>query len=940
MLSAPTKKKFKLTALLIIAALVSPSVTRAASGGPQICAPSASCTIGEFLYNDSYAPINDATCKLTTHAPNGDLYQDQLVMTPAAQSDGWYSYTFTSPATTGLYRSQVCCDSGTDHLCLDKSFEIKATSTGASSDDIATAVWGYSGRTLSSFGTLVADMWATSTRTLSSFGNLAADVWGNSTRSLTTEEISSTKKLATQSDISGINTQTNITTINNNVTDLKKTMTQTRDLVEKLVNKPIIENVLEDDGQDLTKKLDTTKTIAGQLYINTQYVSSKAYLLSTKWRKFSESEIQGYLDEMLTLVGDSENSTTNISGQIGYLANYWDFGVLTNLMSEKKAVRENLASISRSVDLYGKDELPENDLKDLLTSLGNIESLVGTTSDSSSNPTLYGKIKETQELASIFDKKDDEINRVLASWNKKTVDEKLTLIDSLRKSIASVNILPKIDQVLSLQFLGKPTDKELKNKVLAIQGVLATNRLYLSKTASKAFANTWLEEGSIVFKTIITNPSTIVKQTVPLKYYLPPEVKEEDIIEKDSGLKVAYDSEKNQYFVGGEFTLAAGETRTVQVRVNDIWKVSDEQIASLKKQVADLSRPLEKTSFFAQGVTLSSDIEVSLSKIVSLQEYAVTPEAKIRAYREAMLELDGVNNKISKLQDLATQASSAGNFLGFVGGSQTLAVWGMIIVIVAGFIWLSLSMKVIRGKRRKESNHRSTGGLLKPINYQKKVSNMILPFTFVVIVSIVATALVTRIFITRGQKQAGGSQVQAEQTKTGAENQNSGDIKVAETEESDSQLGKGGEDIVRVSVPEGAKVNVRKDPSVTSAVVVSLTKTTEVIRLSVLGDWVDVRIRATDGVSEDKEGWVKKDAVIDPLVTATSSDQVDTVSVKISDTPTGFLRVRVEPMGEEIGQVNPGETYKMLSQKNGWYEIQMTDGKSGWVSSQYASILE
>jgi len=56
------------------------------------------------------------------------------------------------------------------------------------------------------------------------------------------------------------------------------------------------------------------------------------------------------------------------------------------------------------------------------------------------------------------------------------------------------------------------------------------------------------------------------------------------------------------------------------------------------------------------------------------------------------------------------------------------------------------------------------------------------------------------------------------------------------------------------------------------------------------------------------------------------------------DTPTGFLRVRDgNSIGSlEIGRVNPGETYEILNEKNGWYEIQFDDEKKGWISSQYA----
>ena len=55
------------------------------------------------------------------------------------------------------------------------------------------------------------------------------------------------------------------------------------------------------------------------------------------------------------------------------------------------------------------------------------------------------------------------------------------------------------------------------------------------------------------------------------------------------------------------------------VKVEDIWVISDSDIESLRKQADELSKPLERTSYFAQGVTLKSDINVSLDKILSMK---------------------------------------------------------------------------------------------------------------------------------------------------------------------------------------------------------------------------------------------------------------------------------------------------------------------------------
>lgn len=60
--------------------------------------------------------------------------------------------------------------------------------------------------------------------------------------------------------------------------------------------------------------------------------------------------------------------------------------------------------------------------------------------------------------------------------------------------------------------------------------------------------------------------------------------------------------------------------------------------------------------------------------------------------------------------------------------------------------------------------------------------------------------------------------------------------------------------------------------------------------------------------------------------------------VTILSTPNGFLRVRsgAGTSFSEVGRVKPDETYDILSEKSGWYEIQIDSSTTGWVTSQFA----
>lgn len=74
------------------------------------------------------------------------------------------------------------------------------------------------------------------------------------------------------------------------------------------------------------------------------------------------------------------------------------------------------------------------------------------------------------------------------------------------------------------------------------------------------------------------------------------------------------------------------------------------------------------------------------------------------------------------------------------------------------------------------------------------------------------------------------------------------------------------------------------------------------------------------------------------VATAAASIKEPEITVRILDTPTGWLRVRDEPTlaGSESARVNPGQQFELLEEQTGWYKIKIDSIKQGWISSQYA----
>jgi len=62
----------------------------------------------------------------------------------------------------------------------------------------------------------------------------------------------------------------------------------------------------------------------------------------------------------------------------------------------------------------------------------------------------------------------------------------------------------------------------------------------------------------------------------------------------------------------------------------------------------------------------------------------------------------------------------------------------------------------------------------------------------------------------------------------------------------------------------------------------------------------------------------------------------------VKDTPTGFLRVRMEPgtNATEAARVNPEDKFHVEDNQNGWYQIKYDGINLGWVSGQYVDKVE
>ena len=154
-----------------------------------------------------------------------------------------------------------------------------------------------------------------------------------------------------------------------------------------------------------------------------------------------------------------------------------------------------------------------------------------------------------------------------------------------------------------------------------------------------------------------------------------------------------------------------------------------------------------------------------------------------------------------------------------------------------------------------------------------------------------------------------------------------------------------------VSFPDRASVFLDSNQVGTTPLLMSgLTPSDHIIKVTKDGyAEKDVRIRTPEGyklsatvyLGIDDSFLASASASTAPTASASASPSpsVAQATVKILSTPTGFLRVHTDASldASQSGEVNPGDILPLLNEQRGWYEIKMSDGTTGWISSQYAA---
>lgn len=172
------------------------------------------------------------------------------------------------------------------------------------------------------------------------------------------------------------------------------------------------------------------------------------------------------------------------------------------------------------------------------------------------------------------------------------------------------------------------------------------------------FALSAVAEANIVVRAVVVNTSASQKRKIPFKSYLPKEIKPENIIDMGD-LEIAYDPKEAAYYVFRDFELDPKETVTVEIEMEDVWKIPQNEISSLREEASKLTKVLANTDYYERAAYLKNSIESKLNQIEHSQSVQnPNPGGYISDFRENLKLIESVRADLASAKSLVVEAKN------------------------------------------------------------------------------------------------------------------------------------------------------------------------------------------------------------------------------------------------------------------------------------------
>lgn len=159
----------------------------------------------------------------------------------------------------------------------------------------------------------------------------------------------------------------------------------------------------------------------------------------------------------------------------------------------------------------------------------------------------------------------------------------------------------------------------------------------------------------ISIKILAVNPTDAKLNTV-VTHRLPPEILPEHIVDKGN-MELKYDSNLVSYYVTSSIDLSPKETRTLNVKVKNVWKLDPEYIDNVTTKLRQTVLSLQGTRFQETAEQLYEKTMEQIDRIMQEQAKEKPIQMQIELFRSHMKQLKQIETGVMSLAALRKMAA-------------------------------------------------------------------------------------------------------------------------------------------------------------------------------------------------------------------------------------------------------------------------------------------
>jgi hypothetical protein len=237
------------------------------------------------------------------------------------------------------------------------------------------------------------------------------------------------------------------------------------------------------------------------------------------------------------------------------------------------------------------------------------------------------------KITSIKDKDEKNIAQLIG-------DDLRTKLNSILEQQRAAE--GNVEEKMKLYSVNTEKLKQLKDKIFSLDSLV---RVYQEGGEQKLGTVTLFIEARNVFDQSVQ---------MPIKYYLPPEVIPEYIVDKQ-GFNLKYDHARGSFYLRKQEKFDPNETKRFAIEIRNIWQIQESVINRYFAEAAELNKRFADTEVAETAEELVRIIKDDLESIVSTQEEATSVKERISAYHSNQKKLAVVKDNIEKLKSLASE---------------------------------------------------------------------------------------------------------------------------------------------------------------------------------------------------------------------------------------------------------------------------------------------